>query len=358
MTAAVTVDELAMRTEDLIPFDQYGRYLIVPDGQNRPVAHTRVTTFASTLDDRYGLERWGLRMSALGFAARQDLYARLCSTRPDDKHALDKLCGDAKEAAAASAGANMGTALHAMCERVDLGEDVTFPAPFDRDVHAYRQALTDHDVGIIPDYVERYVCLPDLMLGGKLDRIVDFGSQPKIADLKTGATLDYSWGSIAVQLACYANAATLYDGKAKAHSPMPDVDKDVALVVHLPAGTGRCDLYWVDIARGWEAAQHAKWVRDWRKHKDGLAQRWDDHTAVVQPDVRRARLIERALTLPRDQLAEAWPVGIPTFKQAPTHSPDQLDLIALTISLIENRAQAAFGTPDPADKGTKEPHDH
>lgn len=352
MSVAAKVDwQEFVRTEDQIPFDQYGRYLIVPDGAKKPVGHTRVTTFASTLDDRYGLERWGLRMSALGFVARQDLYARLCSTRPDDKYALDKLCGEAKEAAAASAGANMGTALHAMCERIDLGEDVTFPAPFDTDVQAYRQALADHDVEIIPDYVERYVCLPDLVLGGKLDRIVDFGRQPKIADLKTGATLDYSWGSIAVQLACYANAATLYHGKTKTHSPMPDVDKDVALVIHLPAGTGRCTLHWVDIARGWEAAQHARWVREWRKLKDGLAEEWTDHVAVAQPDVRRQRLAARIRLLQNypdgiRTLASLWPLDVPRLTEA---ADGQLDLIALAISAAETTVGAEFAVADPAD---------
>ena len=353
MTATAKVDwGEFVRTEDQIPFDQYGRYLIVPDGQKQPVAHTRVTTFASTLDDRYGLEKWGLRMSALGFVARQDLYARLCSTRPDDKHALDKLCGEAKEAAAASAGANMGTALHSMCERIDLGEEVTFPAPFDTDVKAYHQALADHDVRIIPDYVERYVCLPDLLLGGKLDRIVDFGRQPKIADLKTGATLDYSWGSIAIQLACYANAATLYDGKTKTHSPMPDVDKDVALVIHLPAGTGRCDLYWVDIGEGWKAAQQAKWVRQWRKLKDSLVERWDDHVAVNQPDVRRRRLEARIRLLQNypdgiQALSSLWPLDVPRLTEA---ADDQLNLIALAISAAETQVDAEFATPDPADQ--------
>jgi hypothetical protein len=352
MTSATKVDwEEFVRSEDQISFDQYGRYLIVPQGQKKPVAHTRVTTFASTLDDRYGLERWGLRMSALGFVARNDLYARLVSTRADDKHALDKLCSEAKEAAAASAGANMGTALHAMCERVDIGEEVTFPAPFDADVGAYRKALVDHGVGIIPQFVERYVVLPDLGLGGKLDRIVDFGSQPKICDLKTGVNLDYSWGSIAVQLACYANAATLYDGRTKTHMAMPDVDKDIALVVHLPAGTARCDLYWVDIAAGWQAATHAAWVREWRKRKD-LAEPWRWDTPSMNPDVRRARLVERTRALPREALetlAARWPLDVPTFRQTDSHNDDQLTMIALALATVEAEHHLEFGPPDPAD---------
>lgn len=352
MSTTVSVDELAMRTEDTIPFDQYGRYLIVPEGGTKPVGHTRVTTFAATLDDRYGLERWGLRMSALGFVARNDLYAKLVGTRPDDKHALDKLCAEAKEAAAASAGANMGTALHAMCERVDLGEDIIYPPPFDADVKAYTKALNDHGVVIIPDMVERYVVLPDLQLGGKLDRLVDFGATPKIMDLKTGGSLEFSWAAISVQLACYANAKTLYNGRTKTHTPMPEVDKDVALVAHLPAGQARCDLYWVDIKSGWEAAGHAKWVRDWRKRKD-LAELWRDDLPLAVTDVRRQRLLARVKALAAipdalKLLASSWPTGIPTFKQSDSHTDEQLDLIAMTLSIIEAQHNLPFTDPDPA----------
>jgi hypothetical protein len=51
---------------------------------------------------------------------------------------------------------------------------------------------------------------------------------------------------------------------------MPDVSKTTALVAHLPAGTGTCTLYEVDITRGWEAAKLCQQVRSWRTTK-GLA---------------------------------------------------------------------------------------
>lgn len=350
MTTSVSVDELKMRTEDQIPFNQWGQYLIVPDGAKKPEAHTRVTTFASTLDDRYGLEKWAQRMAAIGFTKRPDLLAGVAACRPDDKTAIDKLCTQAKEAAAASAGATMGTALHAMCERVDLGEDVTFPAPHDADVKAYRAALDTAGIEILE--VERYVVLPDLKLGGKLDRIISFGAQPKIADLKTGVSLDYSWGTIAVQLACYANAATLYDGKTQQHTPMPDVDKDTALVIHLPAGQARCTLWFVDIRAGWEAAQHAAWVRQWRKRKD-LSDPWQPGARLDSLIERRARIMQRLETLRTAnpaallELARQWPLGIPTLKHSQDHTADQLSTIDTLLSTIEDKHQVPFGPGDP-----------
>jgi hypothetical protein len=349
-TAAVTVDELKMRTEDQIPFNQWGQYLIVPEGAKKPEAHTRVTTFASTLDDRYGLEKWSQRMAAIGFTKRPDLLAGVAACRDDDKAAVDKLCAQAKEAAAASAGATMGTALHGMCERVDLGETFHIPSPWDADVAAYRAALDAAGIDILE--VERYVVLPDLKLGGKLDRIVSFGSQPKIADLKTGASLDYSWGTIAVQLACYANAATLYDGKTQKHTPMPDVDKDTALVIHLPAGKATCALYFVDIRAGWEAAQHAAWTRQWRKRKD-LAEPWQPGTRLDSLIERRAAIVTRLETLRTTnpaallELARNWPLDIPTLKHSQAHSADQLSIIDTLLCAIEDRYQAPFGPTDP-----------
>jgi hypothetical protein len=52
------------------------------------------------------------------------------------------------------------------------------------------------------------------------------------------------------------------------YQPMPEVSHDKALVIHLPAGQARCELHWVDIAAGWQAAQLAAAVRTWRGNRD------------------------------------------------------------------------------------------
>jgi len=40
------------------------------------------------------------------------------------------------------------------------------------------------------------------------------------------------------------------------------------LVLHLPAGEGRCTPYLVDVAAGWEAAQLCAQARAWRARRD------------------------------------------------------------------------------------------
>jgi hypothetical protein len=253
------------------PRDRYGRYLIAPPDGGKAKAYTRATTIADTLDDRYNLELWKIRMTALGLVERPDYYASIASLPKDDKAKINQLCEKAIEAAKGSAGANLGTALHRFTERINRGEDVKVPAPWDADIEAYKRTLLAGDWWSLDrTLVERIVVHHELGVAGTFDLVLLEGETGNryIADLKTGATLDFSWGAIAIQLAIYAHADTLYNPVTETHEPMPAVDQDTAIVIHLPAGQATCTLYNVDIAAGWEACQHALWARGWRKRKD------------------------------------------------------------------------------------------
>ena len=77
---------------------------------------TRPATIADTLDDRHNLELWMRRQVLKGSIARPDLHALAATTDPDDKSALNKLCGQLRDAAAGvGRRANMGTAVR--CDR-------------------------------------------------------------------------------------------------------------------------------------------------------------------------------------------------------------------------------------------------
>src|SRR5690606_13825675 len=86
-----------------------------------------------------------------------------------------------------------------------------------------------------------------------------------MGDVKTGKDLKYGFNEIAIQLALYAHADAICNGAEGVYEEMPDVRKDVALVVHLPAGKKRADLYGVDIETGWQGAELCAKVREWRK---------------------------------------------------------------------------------------------
>jgi hypothetical protein len=48
------------------------------------------------------------------------------------------------------------------------------------------------------------------------------------------------------------------------------VNQDWGIIVHLPAGTGECDLYWVDLNIGWALAQLALQIRKARSTRGAM----------------------------------------------------------------------------------------
>lgn len=242
--------------------NRWGQYVV--DGK----AYQRVTTLAGLMEARHNLEKWGKRGVGRGLTLRPDILAAIAACPDDDKNRLDHLCEQALEAASASAGANLGTALHEMTARVDRGEDFRPIPPWDVDIKAYRDLLERAGIEICPAWIEQTVIVPELGVAGTFDRIVEKDGRLYIADLKTGKSLDYGWCAIAIQLACYAHADHIWDWEAQAKNVMPEVSQKTGLVIHLPAGTGQASLHVVNLEAGWEAAKQAVWVREWRARKN------------------------------------------------------------------------------------------
>lgn len=345
--------------------DRWGRPLIQPPDGGKPIPYTRVTTVAKTLEDEGGLAKWKMRMTALGLVARPDLHA-LVATANGDKGTLDRLCDEALEAAGGSVRANLGTALHAATEHLDRGGDPGEMIDALRpDLDAYSAATAG--LGIDPAHVERFVVLDDeWQVAGTFDRLVTLpDGRLVVADIKTGTDLRYSWRSIAVQLALYSRG-TYYDDGARTH--MPEVDPGVGLVIHLPAGEGRCDLWEVDLVQGWEAAERSMWTRRWRKadvarklsavERSAAAPAGQGEAApgpAASPSIatlrdghRRGMLIARCRWLAehapgfRDALALRWPTGVPSLASDHAHTADELDLIDQAVTMAATAVEAPF----------------
>jgi hypothetical protein len=236
-------------------------------------------------------------MVAIGLSRRNDLLLRAASLRPDDRDKLNELCQQALDAAAASAAATTGTALHAMTETLDRGESIEhMPPDAKRDLAAYEKATRSLTVLDI----ERHLVLDELMIGGTCDRVVEFEGRRYIADIKTGQ-VDFGQLKIAMQLAVYAHSEK-YDVRTKQRSRL-DVDRQRGIVIHLPAGKGTCRLLWTDIGTAWEAVPLAKQVREWRTRgrkllepmsesvdeplpidQSASSQASDVHTSTMTPD--------------------------------------------------------------------------
>lgn len=319
-----------------IPRDRYNRPLVFPQGGGvKTKPYTRVTTLAGTLSDKFFLEQWKLRTCITGLVNRPDLF-QLAATHLDDRKMLDHVASDAVEAGDVKKAAAHGTSLHRWCEMADRNElDVIPEVAPKRQIDAYRAGLQSHGIGIVPDLIERFCVNEHVEAAGTFDRIVEYNGRLVIADIKTGNFLNDL--DIAIQLAVYANCTSLYevlpDGTGKHHKP-PEIDRDVALILHLPqnAEVPHLDVIEADIQAGWEAAFDAVKIRKLRSRK--LTSRVSPALPVRDELMRRVEQITRYPAAMASLIAQ-WPPGVPTFKQTPLHSPDHYLAIVHLVSAIE-----------------------
>jgi hypothetical protein len=402
MTATTSIPLAALPAPiDPTRRDQWGRYLVLPPDDDKPVGYTRATTVAGALDDGYGLQKWLATMAICGTLARPGLRAQwealLALHDGDPWYASDEAktaCKRLVDECAAVGGANdrseIGTARHEITAAADAGRPLTNLSPETQaDLDAYYETLAAAGVELDADAIELMVVLDNYRVAGTLDRIA---SAPRfrrrlITDLKTGADLAYSWHAIAVQLAIYAHGDAVYrqgpaeDGSQDERLPMPDVDLDNALVIWLPANTGRCELFLVDIAAGWEAFTHSLWAREWRKRDvamplegGGFKPATTDLSAALTesltqlkveveetivadlPDFTvalRAWLQSRIDTIgaagaePRRALINEWPEGVASLQSSTEHTPEQLTLIEGVLDVVERRHRIVFPEPRP-----------
>jgi hypothetical protein len=114
--------------------------------------------------------------------------------------------------------------------------------------------------------IETFRVHDEWKVAGTADRIGIIHGRPMIMDIKTGS-IDFPH-AMAMQLAMYARSLPYDIATDKRGTDAEPVDLTRGVIIHLPAGQGRCDLYEIDIARGWGACLIAKQVWDWRGRKD------------------------------------------------------------------------------------------
>jgi hypothetical protein len=259
--------------------DRWGRYMI----QGR--TYTRATTTAGALDDLYPLMKWKARKVIEGVATNPVLLrdvpriAAIVDQAADwreakeAKAALDDLCEAAAREAGGEDGSNLGTLLHTITEYADAGRfpEIAHLVPEELldDVTAYLVTMRDAGIECPPEYIERILVNEEVDSAGTTDRILVMptpcrkcGAFLRIGDLKTQKSVDFGWLKIAIQLSEYAYANGIVDPETNLVGPMPDdLCRCFGVVMHLPVGSGKCDLYEIDLVAGWEAAQLAHRVR-------------------------------------------------------------------------------------------------
>lgn len=247
-----------------VPRDRYGRPLIAG------TAHTRASTLAKTLDDTRALLDWNARQSVIGLCRSHDLIALAATTDPGDKVTLNRIVEQAKERAATTAAASIGTATHTATEILDRGESLDgLPETVKADAQAYRAKLRGYS--LLPLAAEMFVVCEELVVAGSFDRLLAGPSRTLIGDIKTSGNPDthkYAGLAWAIQLAVYAHAKPWTPERGIVEwsdlgLPVPDQHRGV--VIHIVQGTARVRLHSVDLDAGWLAAKLAAEVRDMRK---------------------------------------------------------------------------------------------
>lgn len=261
----MSLDVQAFLDAEQTPLIRNGRYQIPPAKPKQPKSYMRMTNLAAILEDAFALQGWTNRGVLRGspFIAP----ARIVEAGEDFK-TLTALCEEAMDLAGCNIKREWGTFLHDQSERADRGF-TEFAEPLRTDLLAYSAALAYHQITILDEHIETVVVAPAIGCAGRVDRIVQHQGANRILDLKSGTLHPLS---VSVQLAGYAHAETIYDPATQTHTPMPPVDQSVGLVAHIPMHEGRCDIYTVDLVKGWEYALLSVDVRDRvRKDKDLLA---------------------------------------------------------------------------------------
>jgi hypothetical protein len=274
-------------------------------GEEKVKGYTRVTTYIDGLDDKTVLTKWKMRTLLEGAAidsgmehldddkistvrramhrldeSVQDIDRRekeegeLLELRRQEllkehRSLLESIAEELMELGGAHEKANKGTNLHRLTEIVDNGgvlpDDTT--ASDRRDVEAYRAKMAELDLRVL--WCERRVVLDDIQVSGTMDRAYQVrlpGMQRRIrvvGDLKTGR-VDFGHGRIGMQLALYAKGLG-YDWTKPLERERLSLSKAYGLLVHLPQGEGRCEVYVVDLELANQGLNLARQVREWRR---------------------------------------------------------------------------------------------
>ena len=283
MTAAREIDWQPVRPD--FERDRWGRPIVtMPDGSRG--SYTRTTTYVGAPDDLYNVHRWEMRQLALGLSARPDLVLDVLAHRLEPRK-LNETVDRAKEVAGATAAATRGSAVHALSELIDVGQDL--PPGVDTDtrlmLEAYRNAMSPFKVRDI----ELHLVQDQLGVAGTADRTLGYRGRFYIGDIKTGSTVELGTGKIAGQLAMYARSRP-YDVNTNQRLDHHGCSVEWGLVIHLPADSpGTVTLHWIDLLKGWEWCKVARDVREQRAHKVSDWLKPFDPSASPEPSAAETR---------------------------------------------------------------------
>lgn len=247
-----------------VQFDSYGRYKLPSPTTGRPTSFTRATTVSSTTADHYMLGQWKIREKVMAVLKAQEFSTTLLSGDGDSMtdnqmamackyNELASSIGTAKardinatidiihDFAGGADARELGTAVHDWLGELDMGRVLFHQLPDYIKPYAtsYLSALREAGLVAVADYTERVV-LNDRgkeTVAGRIDRIYRRISTGELVlgDLKTSKSLDLAAMEYAIQFAVYGYATLMLDLNGTSWSPMPEIDQDTCVVLHVPS---------------------------------------------------------------------------------------------------------------------------
>lgn len=267
--------------------DQWGRPLIVPPKGGNPRGYRRASSFGAPLEDDTNLTKWKMRQVARGVTrstalqaqvsrAELDLDADDVDTAKGAKRELDAITERAMDTVGSGDKATIGTALHHILERVDLGLDPGFvPEQLRADVKAY-QRLVDGRFRALS--VEEFVVEDEHQVAGTYDSVLELlrdevmrdgtiipAGTVVVGDKKTSQSMDFAGPKFACQCREYAYGQP-YDPEQGKRIDWPHTppSRQWAAILHIPSEHGHAQVYWVDLVAASEACAQSAVVRQWR----------------------------------------------------------------------------------------------
>jgi hypothetical protein len=238
-----------------------------------------VSTVAKIAADDYQIRLWHERMVALGVTIDSNLRENV-AMNVENKEALKNLCEDAKKVAKANLAADRGSQKHRVLELVLLGEEHKLITPQQREDAVILKRTLDR-YGLVPHgrLAEQFVAYPQYTVTGRFDAVMDFETSDGrtiLVDLKSGVNAIKYPHSTACQLALYNNAPVISTGEHRGDradvttwGTMPsNMDHEVAYVLLVDNEGEVGTLHEMDIRHGWQAAQLALNLLEWRKQYD------------------------------------------------------------------------------------------
>jgi hypothetical protein len=222
--------------------------------------------------DVYNLTRWNEEQIAVGFARKPELLEQVALGNRD---AIAAGVEEAKAAAGADRKAKRGTQMHFVFERVLGGrEDLLITAQQRSDAAALKRTMDLYRLTPTP-WVENIILYPVELVAGRFDAIIEKADGTLIlVDLKSGDNAVKYPQNTAVQLATYQNAPWMAESVMTTGNrsvvtewtTLPErLYRDRAYVMLLPPGEKVGTLHSINTVSGWQAAQLALRIVQWRR---------------------------------------------------------------------------------------------